>query len=252
MAQLLVSVRTAEEADTAISGGADIIDVKEPARGSLGRPDLADVREVVARVGGRRPVSVALGELIEWNDRQAAEYPLPEGLAFVKIGLTACGRRDWRSELVALREKIAGYALSPLHPPEWIAVAYADAAWAQSPMPMEIAVFAALRGFRGVLLDTWEKNENHLADWMTDDELAAFVAAVREQALSVALAGSLRQADIVRLAPLNPDVFAVRGAACREGDRGAEIDAAAVARLAAVIRSPATASASSSSARPAG
>ena len=39
--KLLVSVRTIEEARAALAGGADIIDIKEPTRGSLGRADEA-------------------------------------------------------------------------------------------------------------------------------------------------------------------------------------------------------------------
>ena len=37
---LLVSVRSAAEAATALAGGADLIDVKEPSRGPLGRPTM--------------------------------------------------------------------------------------------------------------------------------------------------------------------------------------------------------------------
>ena len=39
--RLLVSVRSAAEAEIALHGGADLIDVKEPTRGSLGRADGA-------------------------------------------------------------------------------------------------------------------------------------------------------------------------------------------------------------------
>ena len=39
--RLLVSVRSADEVAAAMAGGADIIDAKEPARGSLGAVDAA-------------------------------------------------------------------------------------------------------------------------------------------------------------------------------------------------------------------
>ncbi|MES1213307.1 MAG: (5-formylfuran-3-yl)methyl phosphate synthase, partial [Singulisphaera sp.] len=47
---LLVSVRDANEARDALLGGADLIDLKEPTRGSLGRVDSAMIGEVVAQV----------------------------------------------------------------------------------------------------------------------------------------------------------------------------------------------------------
>ena len=36
MTGLLVSVRSAEEAEIALAGGANLIDIKEPSRGALG------------------------------------------------------------------------------------------------------------------------------------------------------------------------------------------------------------------------
>ena len=63
--RLLVSVRDAAEAEAALAGGADLIDVKEPSRGPLGRADAGVIRYVVKAVGGRAPVSAALGELKE-------------------------------------------------------------------------------------------------------------------------------------------------------------------------------------------
>src|SRR4051812_12944434 len=96
MAKLLVSVRSAAEAEAALTGGAGLIDVKEPSRGPLGRADDATIAAVVRIVAGRVPVSAALGELA---DGQPA-YPGP-GLAFVKRGLAACGARpDWGRDLL--------------------------------------------------------------------------------------------------------------------------------------------------------
>src|SRR3712207_4897772 len=61
--QLLVSVRSAEEAEAALAGGADLIDVKEPRGGSLGRAEDWVLAGVLRRVSGRRPVSAAMGGL---------------------------------------------------------------------------------------------------------------------------------------------------------------------------------------------
>ena len=72
MTRLLVSVRDASEALAALAGGADIIDVKEPTRGSLGMADGDAVAGVVEAVGERVPVSAALGELCEWPERSPA------------------------------------------------------------------------------------------------------------------------------------------------------------------------------------
>jgi len=73
MTRLLVSVRDAAEARTAVEAGADLIDVKEPARGPLGAADVEVVERVVAEVAGRLPLSAALGELLAWRPRAAAD-----------------------------------------------------------------------------------------------------------------------------------------------------------------------------------
>src|SRR5262245_15500947 len=81
MTRLLVSVRSAVEARTALDGGADIIDIKEPSHGSLGRANDRTIQEIIGVVKGRRLVSVALGE---WQDRPA--LPHFDGWWLAKVG----------------------------------------------------------------------------------------------------------------------------------------------------------------------
>src|SRR6187402_1196662 len=99
MTGLLISVRSADEAAIALAGGADVIDVKEPSRGALGAatPFVWDeVRQVVA---GRRPVSVALGELLDDDIEELASAAF--GCEFAKIGLAGCqGSAGWMSRWV--------------------------------------------------------------------------------------------------------------------------------------------------------
>src|SRR5437870_4410912 len=103
--QLLVSVRSAAEAEAALAGGAHVIDVKEPLHGSLGRAGEGTIAEVIARVAGRRPVSAAMGELA--NSSEATPYPRP-GLAFAKWGLFGMGQdRDWRRLLAETERHVA-------------------------------------------------------------------------------------------------------------------------------------------------
>jgi len=85
--QLLVSVRSADEARAALAGGADLIDVKEPSRGPLGTADSDVIAEVLRAVNGRVPVSAALGEFVAWQDRF-----VPRGLHYAKWGMA--GQND--------------------------------------------------------------------------------------------------------------------------------------------------------------
>src|SRR5438270_5255813 len=97
MAELLVSVHSVQEAKAALTGGASLIDVKDPARGSLGRPQDATITAVVRLIGGRTPVSAAMGELADHDPC----FPGP-GVTYLKWGLSGCRRRlSWPEELTA-------------------------------------------------------------------------------------------------------------------------------------------------------
>jgi uncharacterized protein (UPF0264 family) len=220
---LLVSVRSVEEAEAALAGGADLIDVKEPARGSLGRADAATIAAIVGQVARRRPVSAALGELIE-----TPSPPDCEQLAFAKWGLAGCGRRPgWRAELRIvgdlLRHKAPTCAL--------VAVAYADWQQAQAPPPHEVAEFASANPCGAFLLDTWRKDGRTLLDWLPPAEVAALSQTCRQAGVRVALAGSLGPQEMLALRAATPDWFAVRGAVCQGGRREATINPDAVRRL---------------------
>src|SRR6478609_8313715 len=89
MTGLLVSVRSAAEARTALAGGADIIDIKEPRRGALGPADPNVWKEIQETVGRRVPVSAALGEL--HSDEIGEFASRASGFVYAKIGLS-----DWR------------------------------------------------------------------------------------------------------------------------------------------------------------
>ncbi len=91
----------------ALDGGAAIIDVKEPLRGSLGAASAERWDEVLRCVQDRVPVSVALGELTDGAlPRRLRHLP---AVNFAKVGLAGCrSLPDW---VARWRE-----ALEPLPP----------------------------------------------------------------------------------------------------------------------------------------
>jgi uncharacterized protein (UPF0264 family) len=227
VAQLLVSVRSATEALAAVAGGAAIIDVKEPLHGALGRASTEVWRDVRSVVPKRVPVSVALGELNEWFIPGAPERIPGAGtaIAYVKLGLSDA-EPGWREQWRMLRNRLAAMD-SPS--PAWVAVVYADWQKACAPDPNEVICEAlAVEECHGVLIDTWDKSAPSPLDlsWreMTDR--------VRDRGRFLALAGRIDVAAIERLAPLQPDIIAVRGAACIGGDRQSAVEGERVARLA--------------------
>lgn len=226
---LLVSVRDAEESQAALDGGADLIDVKDPAEGALGKAADSTILEVLRTVGGRRPVSAAFGELLE---RHPCSLP---ALAFAKWGLAGCAvRLDWRQRLLALATGTETRVVT---------VAYADWRCAQAPCLDEVVAFACENPEGILLIDTHCKEaagpagttRPTLLDWLSKEEIEAILRACRRVGVRVALAGSLGDQEIRLLAPLRPDWFAVRGAACDRGRHGT-VTAERVRRLAGIVR----------------
>jgi uncharacterized protein (UPF0264 family) len=230
VARLLVSVRSVEEATAALAGGASILDVKEPTRGSLGRSDPVVWKSIRSHIPADLPVSVALGELTEWQD--TAPVPLAgddlDQISWVKLGLARAGV-DWE---IAWRRLIDSFDRTLSSPPAWVAVIYADWQNSSAPPPDEV-IRGALNEPRcqGVLIDTWTKNRRE-HPFPLD---AASLQRVRESGRFLAMAGSLNEAAICRLGSLRPDVVAVRGAACHLGNRLGPIDPESVSRLAKAV-----------------
>jgi hypothetical protein len=218
---LLVSVRSADEVEDALSGGADLIDVKEPARGALGVAEPEVVGAVVDAVNGRVPVSAALGE---WgpNALTEAHWHLELKLAYVKWGLAGYPHTaGWGDDLLDARRQLPAGT-------EMVAVAYADWERARSVPPAEVAKFAKRYRFRAVLIDTWGKDSKTLLDFIKPAALAELVDGLRRVYAKVAVGGSLKPEQLKQLKGVTPDYFAVRGSACAGGKRDGVIDASRV------------------------
>jgi len=229
--QLLVSVRNATEALAALEGGADIIDVKEPRRGSLGMATPQTMQAVVDAVAGRCPVSVALGEFLE----NPPILQVPREVAFVKMGLA--GLADAKGWGQPLSVKLAG---APRARP--VAVIYADAeARGVSVPPIEDVIRWANDHAAGVLIDTIGKDGRGLFNTaLGADLLANGVSAFRRRwtvqpRLFIALAGSLFGEALDQAIGLAPEIVAVRGAACVGRERWGAIDGNRVRDIADLI-----------------
>ncbi len=225
MTQLLVSVRSATEAEAALRGGAALIDVKEPAHGSLGRASDSTIADVVRVVAGRRPVSAALGELAD-----APDMPREPDLTYVKWGL-AGSASSWRNPLCEAMRRLT----DQLPNCRAVAVAYADWQRARAPTPEEVCAFAIDNAAGAFLIDTWQKDGSTLLDWLPLAEIERLKGCCRTADIPMALAGSLAAEEIRALLPIRPDWFAVRGAVCPGRQRGARIDEVKVRRLVVLL-----------------
>jgi uncharacterized protein (UPF0264 family) len=218
---LLVSVRCKDEVAAALAGGADLIDIKEPAKGSLAPAEAEVVAAVIDAVGGRVPVSAALGEWAP-NALTEAHWHLELKLDFVKWGLAGYAPTPgWGEDLLDTRRQL------PVGM-EMVAVAYADWERAKSVPPAEVVKFAKRFRFKAFLLDTWGKDGKTLLDFLKPAEVAEMVESLKRTPVTVAVGGSLRPEQAKLLKSAAPDYFAVRSSVCAAGKRDGVIDEARV------------------------
>jgi uncharacterized protein (UPF0264 family) len=212
----LASVNSLEEAKIVLAGGADVIDLKDPASGVLGAAPLATIREVVKFVAGRRLVSATIGDL---PSDPAIVGPAIEatwacGVDIVKVGLF---QPDSHAPLL---NTLAAQARKGLR---IVVVMFAD----REP---DFALINDLAdcGIAGVMLDTADKQGKSLRSYCTETQLADFVRQGKALGLMTGLAGSLRLDDIEPLLAIGPDHLGFRGALCLGNSRQQAIEPTAV------------------------
>jgi uncharacterized protein (UPF0264 family) len=235
---LLASAADADEAGAALLAGADIVDLKDPARGVLGACDVRVLAEAAAarrRLAPGRPLSAALGAAREDDAAPLAVAAARLGFDYLKAGLD--GTTDWH-EAVALLRPLAAAARSAAPGARLIAASYADAPAVGALAPADLPAAAAAAGFDGCLLDTAVKDGRGVLDHLGIAGIALFVRACRARGLLAAVAGSIAAPDLALVVAAGPDIIGARGALCAGGRRG-RLDGGRVRAFRAAIRAAA-------------
>jgi len=224
MTGMLASVSNLEEAALAMGAGADIIDLKQPALGALGALDVDLVRQIVSMIDGKCPVSATIGDLpMQPEPVFNAVKAMAETRAdYIKIGFFPGG--DWQ-ETVAKLTSLTQQNLA------LIAVLFADNS-------VDLSIMEALKkaGFKGVMLDTMNKDKGSLTQLMAYSEIAVFVSHAKAWQLLCGLAGSLKLEDITSLLTHQPDYLGFRGALCLRHVRTTKLSRQAVIQVSRAVK----------------
>jgi len=230
--KLLVSVRNVAEAQDALRGGADIIDIKEPDNGSLGAASPAVIEDVARFVDAHRSattVSAAMGEMtdgLDQPDNFALMSPAP---SLYKAGLAGVlnNADSWQDSWAAFRRQRANLATNS----QWVSVCYADYERANAPAPTTVLAEGSAFGSPVLLIDTFEKDSTDLLTWLSPAELQDLRDQTEKVGMQLAFAGRLTASRLPEILELRPDIVAVRGAACESGNRGSHVSSRCVREL---------------------
>jgi (5-formylfuran-3-yl)methyl phosphate synthase len=206
MTGMLASVSSLEEAKLVLAERVDIIDLKDPALGSLGALEIEAVKELVQVIAGKCATSATIGDLPMQPELifNAVMRMAETGVNYVKVGFFPSANKDQViSKLAPITPKI-----------NLIAVLFADV-----DIDFKIIDMLITAGFKGVMLDTQDKAKGSLTGIMAKAEIGRFVGIVKSSQTICGLAGSLTLDDIPVLTLYRPDYLGFRGALCDQNDR---------------------------------
>ncbi len=211
MTELLISVRNATEAQTILNTVPElaILDIKEPRLGALSATSPDTWHSVAALDRGRTLLSVALGELSEYD--LATSNQIPDTTRYAKIGLSRQAEKNWVDQWKRIASSLP-------HNTDLVGVIYADHQSAKSPTANYIVDTLLATGCRNFLIDTFDKSQGNLLHHLSCETLANLNYHIEQQGGVLVLAGSITSSLLAEILQTGAKYIGIRGAVC-DGDR---------------------------------
>lgn len=214
--KLLVSVQSLKEAKIAINSGCDILDIKNPAEGSLGANFPWLLKSVIDSFPNSRcETSATIGDLPHKpGTASLAGYTVASlGIKYVKAGLYDSKTYEQAVEMISNVKRAVEMANRKSY---FVASGFADWRKIKGLSPQNLLRAAVKAKGNIVLLDTLIKDGSNLFDNMSAAELHKFVDSCHKHGIKCALAGSIKLEHLDQLKKISPDFIGVRGAICRD------------------------------------
>jgi uncharacterized protein (UPF0264 family) len=215
--KILASIKSVDEIEAAVRGGADIIDLKNPEEGSLGAAAPWDIKTLKKQYSGQI-ISAAIGDFPNLPNTAAlaALGAAVSGADYVKIGLH--GVKNPSDALKIMKNVVKAVKSYNSHI-FVVGAGYADYQKVSSINPLELSEILNEAKADIVMIDTAIKDGNTLFSYFDSDTLQKFVDSAHTHGLKAALAGSLSIDHIPMLKKIHTDVIGFRTAICDNGNR---------------------------------
>ena len=219
--KLLISVRNLEEISI-VNKYSDIIDLKDPSRGSLGSWDREQILKAINQFKDK-VFSATLGN-VEENKKIKDKLLIFDklGLNYIKIGF-------FQETLSSVKALIDFVRLTNFKT-KLVAVIFAEKKNILDFVLKNSEIFYNA-GFSCILIDTFEKKSSNLLSCCSSAFLTCFISKLKHSNLLIGLAGKLQLEHFPTLIKLNPDIIGLRSAACNEFDRKKNITEKSILRL---------------------
>ena len=230
MTGMLASVSNSNEAQIALEESVDIIDLKDPAHGTLGAVTTEIALDIVELVSGQCLVSATIGDLPMQATLigQAISTMASTGVDIIKVGMFD----ELTDDVIAV---IKEQAINGARCEDDMQFSIVIVLFVDKRLDLELISVLAAAGVRGVMLDTADKSKGNLRTHMREKEIKEFVEQAKSYGLLTGLAGSLSIGDIAPLLELAPDYLGFRGALCQDNCRTQLIDSSAVRKVRSLV-----------------
>ena len=198
--KILTSIKSLTEIRLVLKKGVDVIDFKDPSNGSLGALATKQISLFLKSIPSNQLTSSTIGDIEDIKTiREKVVMLSKTNIDFIKIGFFF----DYtKIKILKNLKKLAKNK-------KIIAVLFAD----NKPNLNLIREIKKIQ-FDGILIDTKNKKNGNLRNYLSTKKLKNFIKVSKKQNLSIGLAGSLNIKDIDPLIRLKPDYLGFRGALC--------------------------------------
>ena len=203
--KILTSIKSLTEINLVLKKGVDIIDFKDPTKGSLGALTMKKINFFLKSIPPMQLTSATIGDIEDIKEIKKKAIMLSKtNIDFIKIGFFF-NEKNIKS-LIDLKKTVKKKKI--------IAVLFAD----NEPNLNLIKKIKKLK-FDGILIDTKNKKNGNLRNYFSTKKIKNFINVSKKENLSIGLAGSLNIKDINPLIKLKPDYLGFRGAICNKNKR---------------------------------
>ncbi|MBS83328.1 MAG: hypothetical protein CMD65_04240 [Gammaproteobacteria bacterium] len=202
MTKFLASIKNEQEAHEIISANIDIIDLKNISDGALGFVGN-DIMNNVKKILSNHTISVTIGNHVNPNNNNNVENikrAINLEINYIKIGLF---EYKYFNEHQKLLNQIDFKKTYP------ICVMFAD-----KEFNLDIAEKLACIGYKGIMIDTYNKNGISTTELLSKEMIKEFINIMNKREMFCGISGSLNFNDIKELKLLKPDFLGVRGLVC--------------------------------------
>ena len=228
-ANFLVSTQSPNEISNKLISEIDILDLKDPSKGSIGSWEFNEINKVVRLLKNKIEISATLGDI--YNNKKFREKLNrfdQLNLDFIKFGLLSKHHKNLFEKLRLVSQEKYRTKL--------VAVIFVDHKKAFDLVCRDLQVFENSR-INYLLLDTFKKDSGCLLDFCNIPFLKNFINKCNNYKIKVGLAGGIKESQVPLILSLNPNIIGFRSAVCKFNKRESSINFEKIKKISSYFNS---------------